>query len=114
MRHLAHLKAAGVVRFVGSSRNGHWEVVRKENTSVADLSAGGINGGSRGGINGGINEALLSTINKEPGHGVAFYLKAFPVGRRTLERAMATLIAAGKIEHRGSKKTGGYFALVKN
>ena len=28
MKHLARLKDAGVVRFVGAARNGHWEVIR--------------------------------------------------------------------------------------
>jgi len=27
----------------------------------------------------------------------------------TVDRTIAALIAAGKIEHRGSKKTGGYY-----
>ena len=29
--------------------------------------------------------------------------------KATVERALAALIAAGKVEHRGSKKTGGYY-----
>ena len=29
----------------------------------------------------------------------------------TVERAIAALVKAGKIEHRGSKKTGGYYAV---
>lgn len=29
----------------------------------------------------------------------------------TVERAVAALVKAGRIEHRGSKKTGGYFAV---
>ena len=32
-------------------------------------------------------------------------------GKATIERAVAALIAAGKIEHRGSKKTGGYYPI---
>ncbi len=31
----------------------------------------------------------------------------FPVGRATVERTVAALIAVGKVEHRGSKKVGG-------
>ena len=27
----------------------------------------------------------------------------------TVERAVATLVKAGRVEHRGSKKTGGYY-----
>jgi len=40
------------------------------------------------------------------------YLKSV-VGKSTatVERAVAALVKAGRIEHRGSKKTGGYFAV---
>ena len=31
----------------------------------------------------------------------------------TIERAIAALVKAGKIEHRGSKKTGGYYLVEK-
>ena len=30
-------------------------------------------------------------------------------GRATVERAVRALVRAGRIEHRGSRKTGGYF-----
>jgi hypothetical protein len=34
--------------------------------------------------------------------------------RPTIERTIAALVATGRIEHRGSKKTGGYFPLEQN
>ena len=33
--------------------------------------------------------------------------------RATVKRALAALIAAGKVEHRGSKKTGGYLCIPR-
>jgi len=33
------------------------------------------------------------------------------IAGETVKRAVASLVSAGKIEHRGSKKTGGYYAL---
>ena len=53
---------------------------------------------------------LLNMVDANPGHKVSFYQEALSVGRRTVERAIAALVADGKIEHRGSKKTGGYYA----
>ena len=41
----------------------------------------------------------------------AFLIKALSVSRATVERAVAALIVIGKIEHRGSKKTGGYYVV---
>lgn len=36
IRHLSHLRDAGVVRFVGPARNGHWEVCRENETNLAN------------------------------------------------------------------------------
>ncbi len=35
IRHLSHLRAAGVVRFVGPARSGHWEVCRENEANLA-------------------------------------------------------------------------------
>ena len=62
------------------------------------------------GINEGIKAWLLKLVVAHPGARLP-YLKSV-VGRSTatVKRAIAALVKAGKIEHRGSKKTGGYFA----
>ena len=52
-----------------------------------------------------INEVIKNT----PGINKPRLIKVVGKSRATVERAIATLIASGKIEHRGSKKTGGYF-----
>ena len=70
---------------------------------------------SREGINEGLNEGIkfdvFRLILERPGCRVPFLAKALSVSRATVERAVAALIIIGKIEHRGSKKTGGYYAV---
>ena len=70
---------------------------------------------SREGINEGLNEGIkfdvFRLILEKPGCRVPFLAKALSVSRATVERAVAALIIIGKIEHCGSKKTGGYYAV---
>ena len=61
------------------------------------------------GINEGINEALLRLVANHPGRGVPFFRSTLHASRSALERAIAALVAAGTVEHRGSRKTGGYW-----
>lgn len=63
------------------------------------------------GINDGIKEGVLRLVRNHPGRGVPFFTASLISSKATIERAIAALVAAGKIEHRGSKKTGGYFAI---
>ena len=58
-----------------------------------------------------LDEAVMEVVRMSPGINRAGVTEA--VGRRksVVAEAIARLKAAGKIEHRGSKKTGGYFAL---
>ena len=62
------------------------------------------------GINDGINDAVERLVRLHPGRGVPFFLASVKVSRPTVERAVRALVRAGRIEHRGSRKTGGYFA----
>ena len=63
------------------------------------------------GINEGIKAALLRLVRNHPGRGVPFFLASVKASRATVERAVRALVRAGRIEHRGSRKTGGYFAI---
>ena len=85
------------------------EVSDETNAPQNEVIKGGIKEEINGGLNGGIEKALLNIVVANPGRQVTFYQEALSVGRRTVERAIAALIADGKVEHRGSKKTGGYF-----
>jgi predicted transcriptional regulator len=66
---------------------------------------------AREGINEGIKFDVFRLILEKPGCRVPFLTKALSVSRATVERAVAALIIIGKIEHRGSKKTGGYYVV---
>ena len=63
------------------------------------------------GINEGINDAVLRLVRNHPGRGVPFFLASVRASRATVERAVRLLVSTGRIEHRGSRKTGGYFAV---
>ena len=96
-RDLAELVAAGAIIREGDGPTAHYRL----DSSLCEPIEG---------INEGIKDWLQKLVKTHP--GVRFpYLKSV-VGKSTatVERAIAALIAAGKIEHRGSKKTGGYFA----
>ena len=55
-----------------------------------------------------LNERLVRLITTHPGTQLAYLTSVVSQSRATVKRAIAALVAAGKIEHRGSKKTGGY------
>ena len=42
---------------------------------------------------------------------LAYLTSVVSQSRATVKRAVAALVKAGEIEHRGSKKTGGYYAI---
>ena len=63
------------------------------------------------GINEGINR-LISLIHEMPGYRGSYLAKKMNIPYKTLERWVAILKEQGKIEYRGSKKTGGYFSLI--
>ena len=59
-------------------------------------------------INEAINEAIYEAIKSRPGINKPEIVLRVGKSKATVERALAALITAGKVEHRGSKKTGGY------
>lgn len=63
------------------------------------------------GINEGISEWLIKLISTHPGVQIPYLKSVVGASTATVERAIAKLIQEGKIEHRGSKKTGGYYAI---
>ena len=67
-----------------------------------------------GPISGSVGEDILRLVTDNP--GINRERLASRVGRsvETVKRAIAALVATGRIEHRGSKKTGGYFPLERN
>ena len=63
------------------------------------------------GLNEGINGKILKLVRTHPDARVPYLHSVVSASRATVERIVAALVAEGKIEHRGSKKTGGYWAV---
>ena len=61
------------------------------------------------GINEGINDWLLRLVATHPGVRLPCLKSVVGKSTATVERIVAALVAEGKIEHRGSKKAGGYW-----
>ena len=75
---------------------------------------GGVNGGVNdnvGGVNGGVNNDVISVIAQNPGIDVPKIMTFLQMGKRTVEREVASLKAKGKIEFRGAPKNGGYYII---
>ena len=62
-------------------------------------------------INDAIKDAINDAIKSRPGVKKVELVKIIGKSKPTIERAIALLKQQGRIEYRGSKKTGGYFAL---
>lgn len=62
-----------------------------------------------GGINGGINP-ILEYIKINPGLRLPAISQGLEMPDKTVEKKIKALKQEGKIEYRGSKKTGGYYA----
>ena len=56
-----------------------------------------------------LNDRLVRLVLNHPGTQLPYLLSVVRESRATVKRVLSTLIAEGKIEHRGSKKTGGYY-----
>ena len=70
-----------------------------------------ISGTQEGGVEKGILFAINEAIKDTPGINKPKLIKLFGKSRATVERAIAELVSASRIEHRGSNKTGGYYPL---
>ena len=57
-----------------------------------------------------INEAINEAIRSAPGINKPKLVMLTGKSKATVERVLAKLVADGSIEHRGSKKTGGYYS----
>ena len=62
-------------------------------------------------INRTLDDAVMEVVRVSPGINRAGVTETVGRRRSVVAEAIARLKAAGKIEYRGSKKTGGYFAL---
>ena len=69
--------------------------------------------GETGALTGALSSQILRLIDEQPGIQRKTVVNRLGVPARTADRHLAELIAEGKIERRGSKKTGGYWRREK-
>ncbi|MFZ2356420.1 MAG: winged helix-turn-helix domain-containing protein, partial [Candidatus Omnitrophota bacterium] len=68
------------------------------------------------GVNEGVSEGvklLVEYIRKNPGQRVPSISQAINIAPKTLERWLRKLKSEGKVNFKGSAKTGGYWEVVK-
>ena len=74
------------------------------------LASPRIRGGARGGVLNHGQLLVLEAIKANEGIKVPGISEATNIPSKSIERHVSVLIARNLIEHRGSKKTGGYYA----
>ena len=106
------LKDSGLIARQGPDHGGIWRISRLVtqngvlNSGTSEVISKGKTGTAEA-----INEVIKETIKNEPGINKPRLVRLVGKSRATVERAIVALVTAGKIEHRGSKKTGGYYAI---
>lgn len=105
-----YLKDAGASVPVFRDMSGIFAVtifpVRDETES--GQKGGALNGALNGASSGALSESILRLVMEHPGVQRHVLVDSLGVPTRTVDRYIAELVMAGKIERRGSKKTGGY------
>ena len=112
-RDLAELAAAGAIVAVNAGPQTRYRLSAEfSNGAIEPLNEplNVVTSGAIEGINEGIKAWLLKLVVAHPGARLPYLKSVVGKSTATVERAIAALVKAGKIEHRGSKKTGGYFA----
>ena len=62
-----------------------------------------------GALNGALNKEFFALIQASPGIQRKDLVEKIGISGRSADRCIAELVSEGKIERRGSKKTGGYW-----
>lgn len=111
-RDLAELSATGAIIPVNDGPQTRYRLDVPSLNGAIDTINDTINiaAGDEAGDMGAAEKRLLKLIMLHPGRGVPFFKAALSVSRATAARAVAALAKAGRVERRGSKKTGGYYA----
>ncbi len=77
--------------------------------AVSGLKSGPLNGSLSGPLSGPLKDVVMNLIAEIPGVNRKDLVRRTGVSERTMTRNLSELERSGKIEHRGSKKTGGYY-----
>jgi len=114
-RWLKALKDDRRIEFRGSNRTGGYFELEKTSQAKSGLSKQknegvkkGINEGTSEGVNEGIN-SLLVYMRNNPGKRTNHISERMGIPAKTIEKWLKALKDDGKIEFRGSNRTGGYF-----
>lgn len=81
---------------------GHFRIIFKRPEITKELS-GGLSGGLK---------LVYELVNKKNGIKATEIAKELKVPMRTVERNITKLVTMGRIERRGSRKTGGYYVIT--
>ena len=65
-------------------------------------------------VRGNVNDTVKSLIVQNPGITAVRMIEILNRSSSTVRRAIASLMKSGCIEHRGSDKTGGYYAIAES
>ena len=87
------------------------DAIVESSENKCEAISGPISGPINDAINDAISEAINEAIKRTPGINKPKLVKLLGKSKATVERAISELIASSRIEHRGSKKTGGYYSL---
>ena len=79
------------------------------NGTVNDTANGLKNGPLNGPLSGPLKDAVMNLISETQGINRKDLVRHTGVSERTMTRKLSELERSGKIERRGSKKTGGYY-----
>lgn len=79
------------------------------NGTASSLVSGPLNGPLSGPLNGPLKEMVLNLIAEIPGVNRMDLVRRTGAAERTMTRNLSELERLGRIERRGSKKTGGYY-----
>ncbi len=101
-RDLAELSAAGAIVAVNDGPQTRYQL------------NGVFSDGAIEPLNEPINARLERLVETHPGTQIAYLTAVVSRSRATVKRAIAELIKAGRIEHRGSRKTGGYWKVTSD
>ena len=76
---------------------------------LSGLKSGPLNGPLSGPLNGPLKDVVMNLIAEIPSVNRKDLVRRTGVAERTMTRSLSELERSGKIERRGSKKTGGYY-----
>ena len=92
------------------STSSSWDAFPSGKTPGSEVARGGTLNGTLSGTLNASDRRVLEYIDANPRCRASAIIAEVSIPRDTLNKIIARLAKAGKVERRGSKKTGGYYA----